>query len=92
MLRMGIMFSIGVCICMHACVCICANMGVHPHPHPPTHPGVCQMTKNAINPELINIIQFCLKICELWRLPHPCVGVGVGAWMGGLSDGVMSNH
>ena len=81
MLRMGIMFSIGVCICMYACVCICANMGVHPHP--PTHPGVCQMTKNAINPELINIIQFCLKICELWRLPHPWVGVQVGGVMGG---------
>ena len=32
---------------------------------------VCQITKNGINLELIEIFQFCLKIFELWRLLHP---------------------
>ena len=48
--------------------------------------GSDQMT-NLIKLELINIIQFCLKIYDLWRHPHPTYG-----WMGGLMDGLMSNH
>ena len=36
--------------------------------------GSGQMT-NLINLELINIIQFCLKICDLLTHPHLSVGV-----------------
>ena len=32
--------------------------------------GSGQITKNQINLELIKIIQFCLKICDLLRHPH----------------------
>ena len=46
--------------------------------------GSGQMT-NLIKLDLINIIQFCLKIYDLWR--HPTYG-----WMGGLMGGLMSNH
>ena len=37
--------------------------------------GSGHITKNQINLELIEIIQFCLKICDL--LTHP------DGWMGG---------
>ena len=40
--------------------------------------GSGQMTKNLINFDLIEIIQFCLKI--------------YGGWVGGLMGGVRSNH
>ena len=63
----------------------------------PTHGWVCgwlggwvgqwvgsgQMTKNLINLELIEKIQFCLKIYDLWRHPHPWVGVLVVGWVSG---------
>ena len=42
--------------------------------------GPCQMTKNLINLDLIEIIQFCLKIYDLLRHPHPWVGGWVGQW------------
>ena len=48
--------------------------------------GSCQITKNQINLYLIEIFQFCLKICG-----HPPYGWVVG-WMGWLMGGVMSNH
>ena len=62
----------------------------------PTHGWVCgwvvgwvgqwvgsgQMTKNLINLDLIKIIQFCLKIYDLWRHPTS-VGVWVGQWING---------
>ena len=35
--------------------------------------GLGQSTKNLINLDLIEIIQFCLKIYDLQRHPHPCV-------------------
>ena len=58
--------------------------------------GSCQITKNQIDLKLIKIIQFCLKIYDLWRHPHLWVGVWVVGWMGGLMvgsmAGVMSNH
>ena len=41
--------------------------------------GSCQIIKNRVNRHLIEIIEFCLKIYDLWRL---CGSVG----------GVMSNH
>ena len=33
--------------------------------------GACQITKNGINLNLIEIIQVYLKIYDLWRLCHP---------------------
>ena len=50
--------------------------------------GPGQIIKNRINLDLIEIIQFCLKIYDLLRHPN--------LWMGGLMDGSMggtrSNH
>ena len=54
--------------------------------------GSCQITKYRINLDLIGIIQFCLKIYDLWRHPHLWVGVWVVGWIGGLLCEVMSNH
>ena len=46
--------------------------------------GPCQITKNQINLDLIEIIQFCFKIYDL------CM---VAGWMDGWVDEyVMSNH
>ena len=50
-----------------------------------------QITKNRINLELIKIIQFCLKICDLLTHPHLWVGVWVAGWMGGSMAGDRSN-
>ena len=71
----------------------------------PTHGWVCgwmggsvgqwvgsgQMTKNLMNLDLIEIIQFCLKIYDLLRHPHPWVGVWVVGWVSGSMGGVKSN-
>ena len=48
--------------------------------------GPGQIIKNQINLELIEIIQFCLKIYDL--LIYPCLWVG-GWGMGGLICGSM---
>ena len=45
--------------------------------------GSCQITKNCINLDLIEIIQFCLKIYDLWR--HPQLWMSV--WVVGCLDG-----
>ena len=45
--------------------------------------------KNQINLDLIEIIQFCLKIYDLLTHPHLWVGVWVVGWMGGLICGSM---
>ena len=45
--------------------------------------GSGHITKNQINLELIKIIQFCLKICDLLRHPH--------LWMGRSMAGARSN-
>ena len=45
--------------------------------------GSGHITKNQIKLELIEIIQFCLKICDLLRYPH--------LWMGGSMAGARSN-
>ena len=45
-----------------------------------------QISKNAIKLEQIEIIQFCLKIYDLWRHPHLWVGVRVIGWMDGWVD------
>ena len=62
--------------------------------------GSGHITKNQINLELIKIIQFCLKICDLLRHPHLWMGVWVVGWISGLMDestggsmgGTRSNH
>ena len=57
--------------------------------------GSCQITKKLINLDLIEIIQFSLKIYDLWRHTDLWVGVWffwwMGGLMGGLMDGFMSN-
>ena len=50
----------------------------------------CQIIKNPVNRHLIEIIEFCLKIYDLWRHTHLKVGVWVdgsvgycvGQWVG----------
>ena len=80
------------CMCMHACMCVhaCAHVWGHPltPPPPSTHPptprgGTPGISQNSIALELIEIFQFCLKIWNLWRLPHLWVGVWFGGWVGG---------
>ena len=45
--------------------------------------GSGHITKNPINLELIKIIQFCLKICDLLRPPpiYGCMGGWVDQWV-----------
>ena len=43
--------------------------------------GSGQITKNLKIVDWIKIIQFCLKIYDLWRRPHPWVGVS--GWVDG---------
>ena len=45
--------------------------------------GSDQMTKNLISLDLIEIIQFCLKMYDLYTYPHPWVGVWVVGWVNG---------
>ena len=92
---MGIPYDvIHTCMCVHAraCVCVWGHPLTTPHPHPPTPPtpkgGTPGISQNLITLELIKIFQFCLKIWNLWRLPHP----RVGGWLGGSMSGVRSNH
>ena len=52
----------------------------------------CQITKNLINLDLIEIVQFCLKIYDLWGhatygLVYGWLGGWVVGWLGGLMDG-----
>ena len=51
--------------------------------------GPGQIMKNHINLNLIEIIQFCLKIYDLLTHPHLWVGIWVVGWMGGLICGSM---
>ena len=53
--------------------------------------GLGQSTENLINLDLIKIIHFCLKIYDLYRHPHPWVGVWVVGWFSGSMGGVRSN-
>ena len=46
--------------------------------------GPGQIIKNRINMDLIEIIQFCLKIYDLLTHPHLWVGVWVVGWISGL--------
>ena len=49
--------------------------------------GPGQIIKNQINLDLMEIIQFCLKIYDLLRHPHLWVGAWVVGWISGLMDG-----
>ena len=82
------------CMCVYACMCVCVCVHgtpppTHPYP-PPPHAPIChpprgwtpRISKNSITLELIKIFQFCLKIWNLWRIPHPWVGVWFGGWVG----------
>ena len=42
--------------------------------------GPGHITKYQINLDLIEIIQFCLKIYNLLRYPHLWVGVSINGW------------
>ena len=42
--------------------------------------GSSNITKNQINLDLIEIIQFCLKIYDLWRHPHLWVDGWINGW------------
>ena len=53
--------------------------------------GSSQLTNNGINLDLIEIIQFCLKIYDLLRHPHLWVGVWVVGWVSGSMGEVRSN-
>ena len=45
------------------------------------------ITKNRVNLEVIKIIQFCLKICDLLRHPHLWIGGWVDGWVDGWVNG-----
>ena len=68
--------NVHVCVCMHAHVCACV-WGYPPCPQMPP-PPTCPLPRaawrpkhqNSISPELIEIIRFCLKICDPWTLLH----------------------
>ena len=47
------------------------------------------ITKYQINLDLIEIIQFCLKIYDLLRHPHLWMGVWINGWVNG--SGQMTN-
>ena len=54
-----------------ACVCMCACMWGTPHtPRYPCQFQGAQISKNAIKLEHIEIIQFCLKIWDLYTFLH----------------------
>ena len=90
-----IMFNKHACVCACACACVHARVHAHmcgrcPHPTPlpHTHPPTPQISKNAIILERIKIFRFRLKIWNLWRIPHPWVGVFlVGGWVDGWVSG-----
>ena len=54
--------------------------------------GSGHITKYQINLDLIEIIQFCLKIYDLLRHPHLWVDVWVDGWFSGSMGGVRSYY
>ena len=65
--------SIHVYMCMRVCACMCVHVGTPPMP-PDAPPPTCPLPRAAGSPkhqisitlELIEIIQFCLKILYPW--------------------------
>ena len=49
--------------------------------------GSCQIIKNRVYRHLIEIIEFCLKIYDLWTHSHLWIGVWVGGWVDGWVSG-----
>ena len=49
--------------------------------------GSGEITNNLINLDIIEIIQICSKIYDLWRYVHLWVGVWVGVWVVGWMGG-----
>ena len=45
--------------------------------------GSGHVTKYQINLDVMEIIQFCLKIYDLLRHPHLYVGVWINGWVNG---------
>ena len=54
--------------------------------------GSGHINKYQINLDLIEIIQFCLKIYDLLRHPNLWVGVWVDRWFSGSMGGVRSYY
>ena len=46
-----------------------------------------KILKIGVNRHLIKIIEFCLKIYDLWRHSHLWIGVWVGGWVDGWVSG-----
>ena len=46
-----------------------------------------QIIKNRVYRHLIEIIEFCLKINDLWTHSHLWIGVWVGGWVDGWVSG-----
>ena len=70
-------------MCMHVHMCW-GHPLTTPHSDPPPPPrGTPRISENSISLVLIEIFQFRLKIWNLWRIPHPWVGVWFGGWVGG---------
>ena len=78
-------------VCVHMCAHAHVRAYMHggypyPTPPPPTHPPTPQggtppppqISKNTIRLERIEIFRFCLRIWNLWRIPHPWVDVLFG--------------
>ena len=53
--------------------------------------GSGQITNNLINLDIIEIIQFCLKIFVLLRHPHLWVGIWVVQWVNGWGKVILLN-
>ena len=49
--------------------------------------GSCQIIKNLVNRHLIEIIELCLKIYDLWKHTHLWIGVWVSGWVDGWVSG-----
>ena len=73
----------------NAYICMHTNAEVNPK-HPQPHPTPRVDPQNSVRLEQIEIIQFCLQILNLWRIPPPWVGVWFGGCMVGWVNG--SNH
>ena len=53
--------------------------------------GSGEITNYLINLDIIEIIQFCLKIYDLWRPFHLWVGVWVVQWVNGWGQVILLN-
>ena len=66
----------------HMCTCMCTHAHACMHMYRNCKCLSCLILKFK-NVDLIKIIQFCLKIYDLYRHPHPWVGGWVGQWVNG---------